>query len=299
MTTIVTRSGKGSPLTNTEVDTNFTNLNSAKLEAAVTSVAALTIGTTGTDLSSTVATGTTTPVISLQVPTASATNRGALSAADWTTFNGKQPAGSYLTTAVTSAVAGTGISVSGATGAVTFANTGVTSIVAGTGISISGSTGAVTVTNTVTGASITDDTTTATAYYPLFSTAVSGSLSAVKVSSTKYTYTPSTGTLSATVMTASSDERLKTNWKSLPDNFVSQLANVKSGIFDRIDFSITDVGVGAQSLQTVLPEAVVNGADGYLSVNYGGAALVAAIELAKQVQELRAEITILKAKVGK
>lgn len=55
----------------------------------VTSVAALTLGTTGTDLSSTVATGTTTPVITLQVPTASATNRGALSSADWTTFNGK------------------------------------------------------------------------------------------------------------------------------------------------------------------------------------------------------------------
>lgn len=58
----------------------------------VTSVAALTLGTTGTDLSSTVATGTTTPVITLQVPTASAANRGALSAADWTTFNGKQAA---------------------------------------------------------------------------------------------------------------------------------------------------------------------------------------------------------------
>ena len=56
----------------------------------VTNVAALTIGTTGTDLSSTVATGTTTPVITLQVPTASAANRGALSAANWTTFNGKQ-----------------------------------------------------------------------------------------------------------------------------------------------------------------------------------------------------------------
>ena len=51
---------------------------------------------------------------------------------------------------VTSAVASTGVSVSGATGAVTFTNTGVTSIVAGTGISISGATGAVTVTNTVT-----------------------------------------------------------------------------------------------------------------------------------------------------
>jgi len=53
----------------------------------VTSVAAVTLGTTGTDLTSTVATGTITPVITLNVPTASATNRGALSSADWTSFN--------------------------------------------------------------------------------------------------------------------------------------------------------------------------------------------------------------------
>jgi hypothetical protein len=57
---------------------------------SVTSVAALTLGTSGTDLSSTVATSTTTPVITLNVPTASATNRGALSSADWSTFNGKE-----------------------------------------------------------------------------------------------------------------------------------------------------------------------------------------------------------------
>ena len=55
----------------------------------VTSVAALTLGTSGTDLSSSVATGTTTPVITLNVPTASAANRGALSATDWSTFNTK------------------------------------------------------------------------------------------------------------------------------------------------------------------------------------------------------------------
>ena len=61
----------------------------------VTSVAALTLGTAGTDLSSSVANGTTTPVITLNVPTASATNRGALSAADWTTFNNKQAALGY------------------------------------------------------------------------------------------------------------------------------------------------------------------------------------------------------------
>jgi len=67
----------------------------------VTSVAALTLGTSGTDLSSTVADSTTTPVITLNVPTASATNRGALSAADWTTFNNKQ-------NALTNPVTGTG-----------------------------------------------------------------------------------------------------------------------------------------------------------------------------------------------
>jgi hypothetical protein len=55
----------------------------------VTSVAALTLSTSGTDVSSSVDAGTTTPVITLNIPTASASNRGALSSADWTTFNNK------------------------------------------------------------------------------------------------------------------------------------------------------------------------------------------------------------------
>jgi hypothetical protein len=80
-------------LTSTDWNT-FNN----KGSGTVTSVAALTLGTTGTDLSSSVATGTTTPVITLNVPTASASNRGALSAADWTTFNNK---GSGTVTSVT------------------------------------------------------------------------------------------------------------------------------------------------------------------------------------------------------
>jgi hypothetical protein len=64
----------------------------AKWAWTVTSVAALTLGTTWTDLSSSVANWTTTPVITLNVPTASAANRWVLSAADWSTFNGKQAA---------------------------------------------------------------------------------------------------------------------------------------------------------------------------------------------------------------
>ena len=65
------------------------NTFNAKGNGTVTSVAALTIGTTGTDITSSVTTGTTTPVITLNIPTASATNRGALSSADWNTFNNK------------------------------------------------------------------------------------------------------------------------------------------------------------------------------------------------------------------
>ena len=94
--TVAIASGTGISVTGTYP--NFTVANTAPSSGGtVTSVAALTIGTTGTDLSSTVANGTTTPVITLQVPTASATNRGALSAADWTTFNGKANAFTYTT----------------------------------------------------------------------------------------------------------------------------------------------------------------------------------------------------------
>ena len=78
--------------------TDWTTFNNkSNTNGTVTSVSALTLGTTGTDLSSTVANGTTTPVITLNVPTASATNRGALSSTDWSTFNSKAPSVTYTT----------------------------------------------------------------------------------------------------------------------------------------------------------------------------------------------------------
>jgi len=106
-----------SQLTNSAITINgtSTSLGGSISVGTVTSVAALTLGTTGTDLSSSVATGTTTPVITLNVPTASASNRGALSAADWTTFNNK---GSGTVTSIT---AGTGLSGGTITGSGTIA----------------------------------------------------------------------------------------------------------------------------------------------------------------------------------
>ena len=86
--------------------TDWTTFNN-KGSGTVTSVAALTLGTTGTDLSSTVANGTTTPVITLNVPTASATNRGALSSTDWSTFNNKQAVSAPVTKVADFTVAAT------------------------------------------------------------------------------------------------------------------------------------------------------------------------------------------------
>jgi hypothetical protein len=87
-----------------------------------------------------VANGTTTPVITLQVPTASAANRGALSSADWSTFNGKQPAGTYVTSvSVVSANGLAGTSSGGATPALTL-STSVTGLLKGNGTAISAAT---------------------------------------------------------------------------------------------------------------------------------------------------------------
>lgn len=90
--------------------------------------------------------------------------------------------------------------------------------------------------------------------------------------------------------TAASDERFKTNWKPLQKNFVPALAQVRYGSYDRVDIPGRFVGVGAQSLREVLPEAILEDSRGFLSVNYGAAALVACIELAKEVEHLKARL---------
>ena len=79
----------------------------------VTSVAALTLTATGTDITSTVANSSTTPVITLNVPTASATNRGLLSSTDWTTFNNKSNTNGTVTSITASTTPVNGLSLSG------------------------------------------------------------------------------------------------------------------------------------------------------------------------------------------
>jgi hypothetical protein len=123
--------------------------------------------------------------------------------------------------------------------------------------------------------------------------AAAGSNQTPTVSTTSAVFfTPSTGTLTAVTVGGSSDERLKMDWEDLPADFVDLLALVKHGSYTRKDtpVSVRQVGVSAQSLQAALELAVSENDNGYLSVAYGNAALVACIALAKRLIELEKEV---------
>jgi hypothetical protein len=97
-------------------------------------------------------------------------------------------------------------------------------------------------------------------------------------------------------VTAYSDERLKKDWADLPKNYVEQLAKIKVGTYTRIDGEkLRQVGVSAQSLKPLLPEAVIEATDDFktLSVAYGNAAMASAVELAKEVVTLKEQLNIV------
>jgi hypothetical protein len=91
-------------------------------------------------------------------------------------------------------------------------------------------------------------------------------------------------------ITAYSDEALKRNWEAFPFDFVEMLAQVQNGVFERTDLGVKQVGVGAGSLEKVMPDAVQKNHNGLRSVSYGNAALAAVIELAKRVVSLEKKL---------
>jgi len=102
-------------------------------------------------------------------------------------------------------------------------------------------------------------------------------------------------------VTAYSDERLKTNWRDMPVDFIERLAKIKNGTYDRTDdcAAKTQDGVSAQSLQPLMPNSIQTDSDGILSIAYGSAAMVSAVQLAKQVVEQHARIAKLESLINK
>ena len=169
-------------------------------------------------------------------------------------------------------MAGTGISVSGATGAVTITNTGVTSAIAGTGVSVSGATGAITW--SIGQAVATNSAVT------FASVAASGDI----------------------VAFSSSDRKFKNNIQLIPNALekVSKLNGVTWEWNDDVNDvtkSSPKTGLIAQEVQEVLPEVVSEREDGYLGLDYSkmvGLLVEAIKEQQTQIHSLTIEIENLK-----
>jgi Chaperone of endosialidase len=204
--------------------------------------------------------------------------------------------GSSLTGIVTSNAAGSGISVSGSTGAVTISNTGVTSITAGTSISVSGSTGGVTINNTgvtsITGTAsqITASASTGGVTLSLPSTInvnISGSAASATSATTATTASTANalntgnnyqvnslgvgtgasgtgGEIRATnnITAYYSDDRLKTRLGGI-QNALDKVSSLTGFYYEANETAqalgykpIREVGISAQDVQAILPEIV-------------------------------------------
>jgi trimeric autotransporter adhesin len=165
-----------------------------------------------------------------------------------TSYNGSSLV-TIANTGVTSNVAGTGITVSGATGAVTITNAGVTSIVAGTGVSRDVATGAVTISI---GQSVATNAT------PTFGNlTINGTITA-------------TGDITAFF---TSDIRHKNN-VTLIDNALDKV-NALNGVtwewnddVDEVTKQTPTTGLIAQDVLDVLPEVVKTRENGFLALDY-------------------------------
>jgi hypothetical protein len=191
---------------------------------------------------------------------------------------------------VTSNVAGTGISVSGATGAVTITNTGVTSAVAGTGVSVSGATGAVT---------ISIGQAVATSSDVRFN-----SLGIGMAASTTAGRIDASGDI---VAYSTSDKNFKENITPIA-NALDKISKISGNTYDwKADmkefhgFEGNDVGVIAQEIEEVLPQLVTTRETGYKAVKYDKlvALLIEGIkEQQQQIHSLTIEVQELKKTKG-
>ena len=132
------------------------------------------------------------------------------------------------------------------------------------------------------GTSVSDETSSTSTFYPVLSDVTSGSAT-TKVSSTKLTFTPSTGNLEATQFTSLSDRSKKTNIRPIQNalDITKQLDGVR---FDWKDNDKESLGVIAQDVEKVLPELVETSDDGTKSVAYQNMVAVL-IEAVKEQQK--------------
>lgn len=137
---------------------------------------------------------------------------------------------------------------------------------------------------------VSNDTTANVNLFPVMSANTSGLMGGARVSSSKFYFNPSTGTLHTTDYNSLSDARLKSNVTSIEQATytVTQLRGVS---FNWNDNGRKSYGLIAQELEEIIPDLVSNGE--FKTVNYNG--LIGF--LINSVKELDARIKYLEARV--
>lgn len=139
--------------------------------------------------------------------------------------------------------------------------------------------------------SLTDQTASASTHYPLITTASSGTVTSANVSSTKFTFQPSTGTLSATIFTETSSIALKENFTPI-DNALEKILQLTAWIYDRKDGSQKqEAGLVVEQVYPIIPNVVTLDENGKpSSINYSrfSAYLIEAIKSLKiEIDEIK------------
>ena len=92
----------------------------------------------------------------------------------------------------------------------------------------------------------------------------------------------SIGDITSRSHTSTSDERLKKKWRRRPADFLQRVAGLrKLGSFLWKKDGTPGIGGSAQEFEEIWPEAVHTDERGFKSLNYGAAAFVIAVELAR------------------
>jgi hypothetical protein len=125
-------------------------------------------------------------------------------------------------------------------------------------------------------------------FYPTFvGSNTSGNQAATTTAA--LTFVPSTGTFTSTILTASSDEKLKENIRPITGalEMVLQLAGV---LFNRIGQTNDEIGYLAQQVEKILPQVVHTDDQGFKSVAYGNVVAL----LTEAIKDQQAQINELK-----
>ena len=295
MATLVLRTVYGSPLTNQQVDDNFSNINS---EVGVVFNRANTINSNVGVLSNLTTTEKSNLVAAINEIAAESTTSVAITGGTIANVTGSNVT---ITSGNISGVVITNSTWSGNTIAVARGGTGNTTFTSGALLKGNG-TGAIqnasaadivgqigsTAVQVASSINVTDDTSTNATRYIVFVDNTSGTVTE-SVSSTKLTFNPSTGLLSSTDYNSTSDILVKENITSIenPLETISKLNGIK---FNWKDSGSEAFGLSAQEVEKIIPEIVKTNPGGYKGINYLNliAFLVEAIkDLKSQVQELK------------